>query len=172
MPSGIWSTTSRTSSANSLGGPKSRALVTTSVPGQAWVDLAHPGHHPAGQVPHVRATRARQQTRCLGRAGTGLAHQHHRYAVGQLLVRGPGPELLEVDGPRAGDGDDLPFPVVADVHQLEGPLAPGAGPQHVRELAHRDLPEHGRTEVSAGRGLATREAAEGLVVDQLGDRGA
>src|SRR4051794_28064803 len=92
MPSGIVSTTSSTSSANSLGAaPPRPGCVTTvsSVDRQARVDVAHPRQHATGQVGDVGAAGCCQQPGGLCRPHAALADNHHGEAGRQLVEGSP-----------------------------------------------------------------------------------
>ncbi len=171
MPSGIWSTTSRTSSANSLGSPYSRVCAPRQYTGRDGSTSCTQASTPPRRLrtperPASDSSRAASADRTRTcRAPPPVCRR----------AASPGPrraELLEVDGAGARDRDHGALARVADIHQLEGLLAAVPGVEEVRQLARRDLaerPSAGRS--SGGRGVARRDAAERLVVDELVDGG-
>src|SRR6201996_6448850 len=125
------------------------------------VDLVDPGEDAAADVYRVGEARGLKDREDLGAAGAALAVQHDLLVLRHALQGRAVQELALRDQRGAGDADDLVLVRLTDVHQ-EDVVAPV---EHARQVLGAD-----RRADHRGLGLFRDGAAEGLVVDQLGDR--
>src|SRR5690349_2363056 len=132
----------------------------------AGIDLADPRHDAAAHVHGVAVAGALDDGEHLGRADARLAVQDDRLVAGQVTERVAVEELALRDQSRAGDAVDLELVGLTHVDELEVAGALLALLEHRLELGDRDGRAGGRL-----GGLVGDGAAEGVVVDEAGDRG-
>src|SRR6201996_7355556 len=125
------------------------------------VDLVDPGEDAAADVYRVGEARGLQDREDLGAAGAALAVQHNLLVLRHLLQGRAVQELALRDQRGAGDADDLVLVRLADVDEEDV----AAAVEQARQVLGADRrADHGSL------CLFRDGAAEGLVVDQLGDR--
>src|SRR5699024_6649614 len=131
-----------------------------SVRGQARVDLVCPRRDATTDMRCVGETGFVQRGECLRGTSTGLAVQHDRLVLGQLGQCRTRQDLVLRDEFRAGNVDDLVLVRFAYVDELEVVTTV--------ELRLEFLGRDGVARAGLLR-IVTGDAAELLVVDQLGD---
>src|SRR5450432_1439700 len=172
LPGGIASTRSSTRWANAgTSTSRDRGVLwllerrerstLSSVRGKARVDLVDPADDPAADVHRVSEAGALHDGERFGRPHPRLAVQDDALVLRHPLERRSVEELTLRDQHRARDRHDLELRGLADVDEKD--VLPVVDP--LLEFARHDRRALGREHCLVGD-----DAAERLVVDQLGDR--